>query len=141
MIQRYEVSLDTLLILIRKATARVKKYEALRNDLENTVADRMLPEMFELRKDLRQAYLGSLKAKDPEDQPPAEVMDRAQLLLRALAPGIRRPASTRELKSLSRRRRAKATEDTDTVVTGKGSESRTHGTRTRSRRRKSPDGK
>jgi hypothetical protein len=91
--QRNEVGIDTLLLLVKKATIKLKKYESLRNEGDNAAADGVMREMFDMRNDILAAYRGSLHADDPDDQPSAQLTEEVQFLLRALAPGIRRPAS------------------------------------------------
>jgi hypothetical protein len=120
---RDPISLDTLLILVRKGKARVKLYQNLREEGGNSTADQMLPEMFQLRKELTQGYRSLLHASDPEEQPSAELMAQVQFLLRALAPGVRRPVSEPRLKRLVKKRREKLTSTIETVA------SSTHGRR------------
>lgn len=90
---RNEAAIDTLQLLVRKATTKLKKYESLRNGGDNSAADSLMREMFELRNDIISAYRASLQSDDPDDQPTAQLTEEAQFLLRALAPGMRRPAS------------------------------------------------
>src|ERR1700690_903324 len=123
--QRDAVSLDTLLILVRKGKARVNRYQKLRAEGGNSEADEMLPEMFQLRKEMTYAYHVLIRVTEPEEQPSADLMAQVQFLLRALAPGVRRPVSEPRLKSLVMKRREKMTSAIETVASS-----------TRGRRRK-----
>lgn len=91
--RRNDAGIDTLHLLVRKAKFKLKKYETLRNGGDNRAADEVMREMFDLRNEIIAAYRGSMQADDPDDQPTAQIAEDVQFLLRALAPGIRRPAS------------------------------------------------
>ena len=114
--QRTQVGLDTLLILLRKARIRVKRYEEYRDSGENTAADRLLPRMMELRNDLLTALKGAAAAAADEDRPTQEVVDETRHLLRVLAPG--RDRRSREVLEdatiiIRKHRRRKAAEESD----------------------------
>ena len=114
--KRNAISLDTLLILARKGNARVNRYQKLRAEGANAEADEMLPGMFQLRKEMTNAYQVLIRTPDPEEQPSADQMARVQYLLRALAPGVRRPVAEPRLKNLAKRRRELVTSTIDTVA-------------------------
>lgn len=94
----HEIGLDTLLILVKKARLRIKKYESHRAGGENRDADQMIPQMFALRADLVAALNGAKRSEDPEERPNAKVTEEVHVLLRALAPGLsNRRVSTEDL--------------------------------------------
>lgn len=91
--QRDEDAIDTLQLLVEQATTKLKKYESLRNGGDNSAADGLMREMFDLRNVVISAYRAALQSDDPDEQPTAQLTEEVQFLLRALAPGIRRPAA------------------------------------------------
>lgn len=100
-----DIGIDTLLLLMKKARLRIKKYEALRADGGNREADRMLPQMFALRADLSAALRGAKRAEEPEERPNAKVMEEVHALMRALAPGMKVRRAAGEETTVVRRSR------------------------------------
>ena len=103
-----DVGLDTLLLLMRKARLRIKKYETLRVEGDNGQADAMIPQMFALRTDIVTAISGSKRAEAVVDRPNARVMEEAHAVLRSLAPGqkVRRAPEPTEATVVRRSRYA-----------------------------------
>lgn len=96
--QRDDAAIDTLQLLVKQATTKLKMYESLRNGGDNAAADGLMREMFDLRNGMISVYRAALQSDDPDEQPTAQLTEEVQFLLRALAPGIRRPAT--EMNSL-----------------------------------------
>lgn len=94
----HDIGLETLLILVKKARLRIRKYESHRAGGETGDADQMIPQMFVLRSDLVAALNGAKRSENPEERPNAKVTEEVLLLLRALAPGLStRRVSTEDL--------------------------------------------
>lgn len=113
LMQRTEVGIDTLLILLRKARIRVSKYEHCRDAGHNSAADLLLPRLLEMRHDLLTALKGACSAEHEEDRPSQDLVDETRHLLRVLAPG-RQTRSTDALDDsmilIKRHRRRKEAE-------------------------------
>ena len=109
------VSLDTLLILMRQARLRLKKYEQMRIDGENTAADRLIPQMLVLRQELAAAYRGLAQTTDSDERPTLEVEEQVRFLLGALAPGRSRPSKEilEDASLVIRRHRRRTSSDSD----------------------------
>lgn len=123
-----DVGIETLLLLMKKARLRIRKYEALRTGGDNREADEMIPQMFALRADLIAALNGARRSDDPEERPNAKVTEEVNGLMRALAPGMKIRRSSAEETTVVRRSRFHY--DEATVVGPRMTVARPSGTRT-----------
>jgi hypothetical protein len=84
---RRHVGIETLLILVRKARLKIRRYESARAEGDFSTVNRLLPQILALRQEMGAAYRGACDASDADDHPDSELRDEVKVLMRVLAPG------------------------------------------------------